>query len=202
MQQYQVYCLSLRNEANCIVCVVYSVCGRAHCNVFAWIHSTYWMQSAQETLEMDHSDDIETDDPFKLGQYYFNHGDVPQDHMTLQKRRSTFCKPIAGDLKRNRLQWHQVSRIDFILGELCVCHKQGVKRTGSRICRSSRCDRKEYRFGRGEIGWRRFMHRCRSRETLNTDDHFKDADAVVFNLHMESGSPNYIADGVLVHNTK
>lgn len=39
-------------------------------------------------------------------------------------------------------------------------------------------------------------------DELNPDNFFESEDKIVYNLHMKKGPPNYVSDGVLVHNIK
>ena len=57
-----------------------------------------------------------TDDPFTLGQYYFNHLDDQEGEYNLEKARHYFQTAIAEDPAANQLVWYQLGRIDFLEG--------------------------------------------------------------------------------------
>lgn len=69
-----------------------------------------------------------TDDPFELGQYYFNHGDSADGTYDIEKARQYFEQAVAEDPKVDLLAWHQLGRIDFLKGDfesaLFHFHKQ------------------------------------------------------------------------------
>ena len=58
----------------------------------------------------------DTNDPFILGQYYFNQGDSPSGAYDLEKARHYFTEAIETDPKGNSLSWYQLGRIDFLEG--------------------------------------------------------------------------------------
>lgn len=60
---------------------------------------------------------IDDQDPFYLGQYYFNHDDDPAGPYDLVLAREYFEKAISEDPEGHPLQWYQLARIDFIEGK-------------------------------------------------------------------------------------
>lgn len=59
----------------------------------------------------------ETDDPFLLGQYYFNHGNEADGTYDLKKARKYFEAAITTDPSASLLAWYQLGRIDFLEGD-------------------------------------------------------------------------------------
>lgn len=57
------------------------------------------------------------DDPFTLGQYYFNHDDDPSGPYDLKKARMYYEQVILKDPTANGQVWHQLGRIDFLEGD-------------------------------------------------------------------------------------
>ena len=56
-------------------------------------------------------------DYFSLGQYYFNHGDKADGTYDIEKARYYYEEAIKEDPQGNKLQWHQLGRIDFLEGK-------------------------------------------------------------------------------------
>lgn len=80
------------------------------------------------TDEKPASEQPDTEDPFVLGQYYFNHGDKADGTYDLVKARQYFNQAVTEDPKSHLLAWHQLGRIDFLEGKfeaaLFNFHKQ------------------------------------------------------------------------------
>ncbi len=57
------------------------------------------------------------DDPFILGEYYFNNDDNPEGPYDLKKARMYYEQVILDDPQKNALVWHQLGRIDFLEGD-------------------------------------------------------------------------------------
>lgn len=57
------------------------------------------------------------DDPFLLGQYYFNHGDRADGTYDLEKAREQYEMALTADPSANLLAWYQLGRIDFLEGD-------------------------------------------------------------------------------------
>ena len=58
------------------------------------------------------------DDPFLLGEYYFNHDpNYAGEAYDLQKAREYYTEAIMTDSPNNHMAWYQLGRIDFIEGK-------------------------------------------------------------------------------------
>lgn len=61
--------------------------------------------------------DVATDDPFLLGQYYFNQDEDQEGPYDLMKARAYYTQALREDPESNQLTWYQLGRIDFIEGK-------------------------------------------------------------------------------------
>ncbi len=71
----------------------------------------------------------DTDDPFALGQYYFNEGDPVDGAYDLVKARHYYEEALRNDPAGNSAAWYQLGRIDFLEGKFDAALYKFAKQT-------------------------------------------------------------------------
>lgn len=67
------------------------------------------------------------DDPFVLGQYFFNHGDQADGTYDIEKAQRYFKEAVDQDDGSNELLWHQYGRTYFLYGQFDTAIEQFEK---------------------------------------------------------------------------
>lgn len=85
------------------------------CGIFAAVLNGQWHHTQEELPDTDFPRDI-ADNPFLIGQYYFNHDEDPAGPYDLIKARQYYEQALHENPGGNNQVWYQLGRIDFLEG--------------------------------------------------------------------------------------